>query len=104
MKVLTLKYGETESETTEIHMLNVGEVFEGFGGTRHPLVAGRDYTTGEKHKKPTASIVTRRRGVMGVEDKELDIFSPSFWEWIARLINDNREGEVVAEPAKVTGG
>lgn len=95
-KVLTLKFGEAKSETTEIHILNVGDVFEGFGGSRHPLVAGRDFASGRKHSKPTASIVTRRHGVMGVENKEMDINSPDFWAWIGRLINKNHDGELVA--------
>lgn len=95
-KVLTLKFGEAKSETTEIHILNIGDVFEGFGGSRHPLEAGRDFASGRKSKKPTASIVTRRTGVMGVEDKEMDINSPDFWAWIGRLINKNHDGELAA--------
>ncbi len=86
MKVLELKFGP---ETHEIHLLNVGEVFDGFGGSRHPLVAGQDFQTGEKHKKPTASLVIRRIGAMGLEDKERDITDPAFWAWMARMLNDS---------------
>jgi hypothetical protein len=89
MKVLTLKFN---GETTEVHTLNVGDVFEGFGGSRHPLVAGRDWASGQKHKKPTASLVLRRESAMGTEDKERDIHDPQFWAWIARLINATPDG------------
>ncbi len=106
MKVLTLKFG---AETHEIHLLNVGETFppdydpethSGFGGSRHPLIAGRDFSTGEKHKKPTASLVIRRLGAMGLEDKERDITDPTFWAWIARMLNDSTKApdQALVEP------
>lgn len=98
MKVLTLRFGEGES--IEIHMLNVGDAFEGFGGSRHPLVAGQVFATGKKMRRPTASIVTRRTGPMGIEDKEYDIHDASFWGWIGRLIN-NTAGDVLAEGDEV---
>jgi hypothetical protein len=73
-KVLTIKASECE---IEIHMLNPGQSFEGFGGSRHALVP-----------KKTASIVTRTRQ-HGVSDREMDIYDPNFWKWIGRLINGN---------------
>lgn len=95
--VLTMEFGKDETKTTvEVHLLNVGEMFpadfdpekfNGFGGSRHPLIAGRDFATGEKQKKPTASLVVRTRSPMGVEDKERDINDPHFWAWMAKLIN-----------------
>lgn len=107
MKVLTLKFG---SETYEIHMLNVGDVFPeeldpakvnqflGFGGSRHPLTAGRDFATGEKHKKPTASLVVRRISPMGVDDKEREITDPAFWQWMARMLNGDRPVGTIIGP------
>ena len=84
MKVLTVKFGD---ETIEPHMLNPGDVFEGFGGSRHPLIAGLDFATGEKQKRQTASLVMRREGPMGMADKEFDIHDATVWAWIARMIN-----------------
>lgn len=72
-------------------MLNVGEVFDGFGGSKHPLVAGRDFTTGEKQKKPTASMIIRRRGAMGVHDMEREIHDPDVWHFICRCINGGED-------------
>jgi hypothetical protein len=99
MKVLQLRFGQ---EIHEIHLLNVGEVFEGFGGSKHPLVAGRNFATGEKQKKPTASLIVRRRGVMGIEDKELDIHNPNFWAWMARMLNGGEYApdEATVDPAR----
>lgn len=92
-KVLTLKFGD---EAHEIHILNVGEVFEGFGGSRHPLVAGRNIHTGEKQKKPTASLVIRRTSPMGIEDKEREIHDPIFWAWVARMLSGQAPDEARA--------
>lgn len=78
MKVLTIKIGEKHS--TEIHMLNPREVFEGFGGSRHGLVV-----------KKTASLITRVREGMLI-DTERDITDRHVWEFIAKCIN----GEIPA--------
>lgn len=79
MKVLTIKIGENHS--TEIHMLNPGEVFDGFGGSRHGLAV-----------KKTASLITRVREGM-LQDTERDITDKHVWEFIAKCIN----GEIKAE-------
>ena len=110
-KVLTLRFG---GETYEIHLLNVGErfpydfdpeKFNGFGGSRHPLIAGRDYATGKTHKKPTASLVIRRTGPMGVEDKEREITDPVFWAWITRMLNgDGLPDDAQCNPAHAQAG
>lgn len=96
MKVLTVTL---DNELTyEIHMLNPGDVFEGFGGSKHPLVIGRDFATGDRLKKQTASMVVRERGPMGLKDNEYDIHDLRIWRWIAALINDSpAESETVAE-------
>lgn len=60
----------------EFHMLNVGEVFPGFGGSRHGLQA-----------KGTASIVVREVSAMGLRDTEYAIADQSFWRWIATLMD-----------------
>jgi hypothetical protein len=102
MKVLTIK---TPDLTYEIHLLNVGEMFppdwepdkhNGFGWSRHPLVAGRDFATGERQKKPTASLIVRRTGKMDAKDTELEITDPHVWHYITRCINGG-EDDVTAE-------
>lgn len=107
--VLTLEFGEkTETKTTiEVHLLNVGEMFpadfdpekhNGFGGSRHPLIAGRNFTTGEKQKRPTASLVVRTRSPMGLEDRERDIHDPHFWAWMAKMINADDTADAASRP------
>jgi hypothetical protein len=117
MKVLTinLSYGDRhgsgrQHQTYEVHMLNVGDVFENFGGSRHPLEAGRDFATGEKQKKPTASIVIRHITPMSTTDKEIDIHDAGLWQLICRCINDPKmaaSAELSEELVKIlrpTGG
>jgi hypothetical protein len=101
VKCLTIeipsKYGP---ETYEIHMLNVGDDFHGFGGSKHSLTAGRDFYTGEKQKKPTASLIVRRIGFNGLEDREHDIHDPNVWRFICACINlGEATAEVPEEPA-----
>lgn len=94
-KVLTVKLAG--GDTYEIHLLNVGDMFpadfdpekhNGFGGSRHPLIAGRDFSTGQKQKKPTASMVVRRISAMGLEDSERNIDDMNAWRLLCRCIND----------------
>jgi hypothetical protein len=97
MKVLTVKLDDL---TYEIFMLNIGDVFEGFGGSKHPLTVGREFVTGYREKKPTATMIVRERGPMGLKDTTYDIHDLRIWRWIAALINDTpAEGETVAEVA-----
>ena len=90
MKVLTLRFGK---ETHEIHMLNVGELFEGFGGSKRGLVVGEN----QPPKKRTASLIVRRNSVMGTEDKEMDIHDPTFWAWMARMLNGSGPDEATVD-------
>lgn len=83
MKVLTLTCG---GETVEIHMLNPGQLFDKFGGSRSGLVVGK-----------TASLITRRISAMGIVDRELDIYDADIWEWLARLINGEKAPDLVAK-------
>lgn len=96
MLIMTIRFSGSTDEATEVHLLNVGDIFEGFGGSRHQLVAGHDFNTGKRHKKPTASLILRRRSRMGCEDVERDIHDPQFWSWIARIIN-GEIGGITAE-------
>ena len=83
-----LKLTAENGEVTEIHMLNPGEHFPGFGGSRSGLVVGK-----------TASMVIRRITQMGIRDSELDIHDLDAWTIIAHLINahDSKVTAAVAE-------
>lgn len=72
--VLTVKL--PDGGEIEVHMLNPGQSFPGFGGSSRPLIASK-----------TASLITRTKTV-GMSDYEQDIFAPTFWKWIADRIND----------------
>src|SRR4051794_3071988 len=86
-KVLTAKTG---TETIEVHMLNPGEVFPGFGGSCTGLLVGK-----------TASLVTRHISRMGTVDRELDILNLGFWKWIAGVMRgDEKVDSVVADEAR----
>jgi hypothetical protein len=78
-------------------MLNVGDQFEGFGGSKHPIVAGRDFATSAKQKKPTASLLIRLTTAMGVSDMERDIHDADFWRFICRCINGGEEATAEIE-------
>lgn len=82
MKVLTIKTDGlkpiAERFSVEIHMLNPGDTFPGFGGSSSGLVV-----------RKTASLVTRTTTSTGTSDVELDIHNPETWQWLARLINTN---------------
>lgn len=104
LRVLTLRY--PYNHVFEVHLLNPGDMFpddfdpekyNGFGGSRHPLITGRDFATGEKQKTQTASLVVRHTSPMGLHDNERDIHDPGFWLWMAKLINGEIDEKVTAE-------
>jgi hypothetical protein len=78
-------------------MLNVGDQFEGFGGSKHPLIASRDFATGAKQKKPTANLVIRFTGAMRVQDMGSDIHDADFWRFVCRCINGGEEATAEIE-------
>lgn len=83
--VLTIKSNETGKVVTEVYMLNPGESFEGFGGSRHALPI-----------KKTASLITRSMQGGCISDTEYDITNPSTWAWLARLINEGSTLNITA--------
>lgn len=89
MKVLELKSIEGHNRY-EIHVLNSGDVFENFGGSKHGLVAQK-----------TASLVVRSRGV-DLRDVEYDIYDAGVWAWIGRLIDGQLVTVVRAEAETIT--
>lgn len=58
----------------EIYLVNPGQFFEGFGGSRHGLQV-----------KKTASLIIRQRGPHGLRDTEYDIADKDAWESIERI-------------------
>jgi len=82
-KVLTLTFAEGATEEIEVHVLNVGDRFPGFGGSRHDLIV-----------KGGPSIVVRRYGGPAdtLEDKEYGIADPEFWAWMGRLVAEPGTG------------
>lgn len=84
-KVLTMKFGA--GETVEVHLLNPGAFFPGFGGSRHGLVVGK-----------TASLVLRQQGRAGItHDDERDITDPAFWRMIAAMLGGTSDLPVRVE-------
>lgn len=53
---------------TRVYLLNPGDHFQGFGGSRHALIV-----------KKTASLITRTTGPWGLRDLESDLACPSAW-------------------------
>lgn len=76
-KVLEFKlYAGTSDESKyEVHLLNPGEWFQNFGGSRHALQA-----------KKTASLIVRRTSPHGLTDIEYDLRDESVWEWLNWLM------------------
>jgi hypothetical protein len=74
---------------TEIHMLNPGEHFPGFGGSRSGLVVGK-----------TASMILREKSSWGIRDVEYDIHDQTVWEWIAGRINDREDNAAATAPPR----
>jgi len=59
----------------EVHILNAGEFFAGFGGSSRGLVV-----------RGTASLITREISVM-TSDTEWHVHDRKVWKWIADLVN-----------------
>lgn len=74
-----LEEGEAPHRVTrrtryEVYVLNPGDVFAGFGGSRHGLCV-----------KKTASLIIREYSYAGtMTDTEFDVNSAKTWEWIGR--------------------
>ncbi len=88
----------------EFHLLNVGDVFDGFGGSKHPLEVGRDFATGAKQKNPTASLVIRHITPMSTRDRECDIHDADAWRLICRCINGGEQDATAEIPLSAEEG
>ncbi|CAB4197179.1 hypothetical protein UFOVP1304_53 [uncultured Caudovirales phage] len=62
------------SSSVDVYLLNVGEVFEGFGGSKSGLCV---------HK--TASLITRHNQPGFCQDREWDLAHEGGWKWIRSL-------------------
>jgi hypothetical protein len=62
------------SNTTTVYMVNPGDVFHGFGGSRHAL-----------SPKKTASMIVRSLGPMGLNDCEYDINDKAVWQSLMKV-------------------
>lgn len=84
MKMLELKHpGGT---VWEYHILQPGEVFPGFGGSRHGLLV-----------KKTASLVVRERGAHGLRDVEYAINNPKAWHTLRYALANPKDGWTISE-------
>jgi len=84
MKVL--EFATKSGTLYEIHMLNPGQSFPGFGGSSCALPITK-----------TASCIVRERSVWGWRDTEYDIDDETLWKWIASVINLGHDEGVVAK-------
>jgi hypothetical protein len=79
-----LKVSAPGGETFELYLLNAGESFRGFGGSRSGLLVTK-----------TASLIIRHRNKSGMQaDTEYDIADKAVWTTVAGWFNSD---EIVAE-------
>lgn len=75
---------------TEVYLLNPGDFFADFGGSRSGLVV-----------RKTASLIVRQSGPMGTHDVEHDVNNQTVWNQIFRVANlagYKKEGSDVMNP------
>lgn len=84
-KVMTIRAGEKGDTVIDIHVLNPGEFFKNFGGSRHSLEV-----------KHTASIITSTKTPYDRRDVEYGLDSKEFWEWMTRIIHAKDHNITVA--------
>lgn len=78
-KVLEFVHGASSSSgvTVEVYLLNPGDYFEGFGGSRHGLVV-----------RKTASLIIRtKHQAWGFRDVEYNVNDKEAWKAVAEGIN-----------------
>lgn len=68
---LVFRPGTSDEVRYEIHLLNIGEHMERFGGRRSGLTVTK-----------TASLIKRVISNQCFVDVEYDIRNPNFWEWL----------------------
>lgn len=70
----------------EVHLLNPGDFFPGFGGSRAGLKVGK-----------TASLVIRELSPWGRKDTEYEVNSDEAWGVIQKLIADSALGKTESQ-------
>lgn len=72
-RIMTIKYGPNRSE---VHILNPGDCFDGFGGSSRGLVV-----------RKTASLIVREVGPsFGLNDTEYNVNDKKAWARIAKQL------------------
>jgi hypothetical protein len=77
--VLTVTLGA--GHKVNLYMLNPGDHFANFGGSRTGYLCGK-----------TATLIMQECSPMTTHDVACDIFEPSVWQWIAKHINTDPSG------------
>lgn len=92
MKVLAFDIKDSIYKTKyEIHILQPGEVFPRFGGSRHGLLV-----------KKTPSLIVRETATHGLKDTEYDVNNEGIWRWIGKLMDVNRVAVITPDAASTT--
>lgn len=73
---------KTNNEVIKLYLLNPGDWFAGFGGSRAGLVV-----------RKTASLIVRREGPMGTYDTECDINNKQVWQSIFNHVKESDAAE-----------
>lgn len=75
--------------TYEVHLLNVGQTFAGFGGSSASHLVTK-----------TASMIIRKKSAAGHEDTEYDIDHPGIWLWLSRLLDESKCKDITTADVK----
>ena len=76
MKILHLSHSLSPFNV-EVHLLQPGQTFPGFGGSRQGLTV-----------RKTASVITRSKDVHGIRDVEWDATDADLWGWVQSLLRN----------------
>ena len=71
---------DKEKYQQRVYLLNPGDYFEGFGGSRHALRVNK-----------TASLIVRTNGYMGLQDTEYDITRMDVWDSIFNAVRNTQQ-------------
>jgi hypothetical protein len=74
--ILTLAIKEGKHRT-EVYLLNPGECFPRFGGSRHGLIV-----------RKTASLIIRSNSGYDMKDTEYDLADPGAWNHLRKLLGN----------------
>ena len=75
--VMQIKSTETGQVITSFYILEPGDTFPRFGGSSRGLLVQK-----------TASLITRTTQGGTISDHEYNLYDPTVWAWVARMITD----------------